>query len=53
MTDDEIDEAQKEFAGAEGILLCPEGAATYAAYKNGLSSGQISKGEAGHKINAR
>jgi len=45
VTDDEIDEAQKEFAGAEGILLCPEGAATYAAYKNGLSSGQISKGE--------
>jgi threonine synthase len=45
VTDDEIDAAQKEFGAAEGILLCPEGAATYAAYKNGLTSGAIAKGE--------
>jgi threonine synthase len=32
---------QKEFAAGEGILLCPEGAATYAAYKNALVSGDI------------
>jgi threonine synthase len=45
VTDDEIDAAQKEFASGEGVLLCPEGAATYAAYKNGLADGKISKGE--------
>jgi len=37
--------AQKEFAAGEGILLCPEGAATYAAYKNALESGEIKAGE--------
>mmetsp|Transcript_8673 Transcript_8673/g.24932 ORF Transcript_8673/g.24932 Transcript_8673/m.24932 type:complete len:234 (-) Transcript_8673:295-996(-) len=45
VTDDEIDNAQIEFAGKEGVLLCPEGAATYAAYKNGLADGSISKDE--------
>uniref|UniRef100_A0A7S0MS41 Tryptophan synthase beta chain-like PALP domain-containing protein n=1 Tax=Pyramimonas obovata TaxID=1411642 RepID=A0A7S0MS41_9CHLO len=45
VTDDEIDEAQKEYARTEGVLLCPEGAATYAAYKNGLASGDIQAGE--------
>mgnify|MGYP006140501483 CR=1 FL=1 len=36
---------QKEFAAGEGILLCPEGAATYAAYKNALVSGDIKTSE--------
>ena len=29
----------------EGILLCPEGAATYAAYKQELRTGRIGEGE--------
>eukprot|EP00951_Prasinocladus_malaysianus_P000497 scaffold3744_cov37-Prasinocladus_malaysianus.AAC.1 len=45
VNDDEIDDAQKDFAAKEGILLCPEGAATYAAYLNGLRDGQISPSE--------
>mmetsp|Transcript_28685 Transcript_28685/g.39629 ORF Transcript_28685/g.39629 Transcript_28685/m.39629 type:complete len:464 (-) Transcript_28685:76-1467(-) len=45
VTDDEIDAAQTEYARKEGVLLCPEGAATFAAYKNGLADGSISKGE--------
>ena len=36
---------QAEFAKKEGFLLCPEGAATYAAYKKGLADGVISPQE--------
>src|SRR3954468_849055 len=43
--DDEILEARDEVAQAEGLLMCPEGAATYAAYKNALSGGRISPDE--------
>jgi len=43
--DDAIDAAQVEYAQREGFLLCPEGAATYAAYKAGLEDGKISKTE--------
>lgn len=43
--DDAIDAAQAEFAKKEGFLLCPEGAATYAAYKKGLADGVISPQE--------
>ena len=39
--DEKILEARNEVAQQEGILLCPEGAATYAAYKKELSSGRI------------
>ncbi len=39
--DDAIEAARAEVAVAEGILLCPEGAATYAAYKKELASGRI------------
>ncbi len=43
--DDLIDAAREDVAKAEGLLLCPEGAATYAAYKQELASGRISKDE--------
>ena len=40
--DDAIVEAQLEMARDEGFLLCPEGAATYAAYKQSLADKQVS-----------
>ena len=43
--DDLIQAAQEECAKEEGILLCPEGAATLAAYKQELASGRIDKSE--------
>jgi threonine synthase len=43
--DDSINEAQAECAKTDGILLCPEGAATLAAFKVALKSGQVSKDE--------
>ena len=43
--DDTIKAARNEVALEEGILLCPEGAATYAAYKKELVSGRIDAGE--------
>ncbi|MGD9799608.1 MAG: threonine synthase [Parvularculaceae bacterium] len=43
--DDDIIDAQKEMACEEGLLLCPEGAATYAAYRRALSEGLTSRKE--------
>jgi threonine synthase len=43
--DDAILNARREIAESEGILTSPEGAATYAAYKQELASGRISKDE--------
>ena len=43
--DGAIAEALAEVAGIEGNLLCPEGAATYAAYKKELVGGRIGRGE--------
>jgi threonine synthase len=40
-----IDAARSEVARKEGLLLCPEGAATYAALKQSLSEGRISPDE--------
>ena len=40
-----IAEAWREVAGEEGLLLCPEGAATYAAYKQALADGRVAAGE--------
>src|SRR4249920_1679726 len=40
-----ITAALDEVARAEGLLMCPEGAATYAAYKQGLSDGRIGRHE--------
>ena len=45
VTDEAINEAHKECAKEEGILLCPEGAATLAALKQELISGRIKKDE--------
>ena len=39
--DEAIDEARQKVAELEGILLCPEGAATYAAYLKELKNGRI------------
>src|SRR5207247_5163989 len=36
-----IAEAWREVAAEEGLLLCPEGAATYAAYKEAVADGRI------------
>jgi threonine synthase len=43
--DEAIEAALAEVAQAEGLLLCPEGAATYAAYKQALAVGQVDKDE--------
>ncbi len=39
--DEAITAATEEIARAEGFLMCPEGAATYAALKQGLADGRI------------
>ncbi len=41
--DGAIEAARDEIAKREGLLLCPEGAATYAALKQSLASGRISR----------
>jgi threonine synthase len=43
--DDQIRAALNEVAKEEGLLLCPEGAATFAAYKQALSDGRIGENE--------
>jgi threonine synthase len=43
--DEAILEARDEIASAEGLLTCPEGAATYAAYKKALATGRVSAEE--------
>ncbi len=43
--DDAIERARIEVGKTEGLLLCPEGAATYAAYLKALSDGRIRKDE--------
>jgi threonine synthase len=42
--DDAITAAQAEVSCEEGLLLCPEGAATYAALKQALAQGRIAAG---------
>ena len=41
VTDEAIMEARAEVAQEEGLLLCPEGAATYVAYKEALADGRV------------
>ena len=41
VTDEAITQALEEAAREEGFLLCPEGAATYAAYKQSLADGHV------------
>jgi threonine synthase len=43
--DDAIMAALDEVAHEEGLLMCPEGAATYAAYKQGLADGRVARHE--------
>ena len=45
VSDDAIASAWREVAAEEGLLLCPEGAATYAAYKQALAEGRVRPGE--------
>jgi threonine synthase len=40
-----ITEALGEMAREEGFLLCPEGAATYAAYKQSLADGRVKRSD--------
>ena len=41
VTDEAITAALNEMSREEGLLLCPEGAATYAAYKQALADGRV------------
>jgi threonine synthase len=41
VTDEAILAGVDEVAKTEGLLLCPEGAATYAAYKQALADGRV------------
>jgi threonine synthase len=43
--DHAISAALEEVAREEGLLLCPEGAATYAAYKQSLADGRVTRSE--------
>jgi threonine synthase len=45
VTDETISAALNEVAREEGLLLCPEGAATYAAYKQSLADGRVTKND--------
>ena len=45
VTDEAITAAIDEVARAEGLLLCPEGAATYAALQQSLADGRIRRDE--------
>jgi threonine synthase len=45
VSDEAIAAALEEAARDEGFLMCPEGAATYAAYKQSLADGRLSKSE--------
>jgi threonine synthase len=45
VSDDAITAGLDEVAREEGFLLCPEGAATYAAYKASLADGRVSASE--------
>ncbi len=43
--DAQIEAARAEIAAREGLLMCPEGAATYAALRQELASGRIARDE--------
>jgi threonine synthase len=45
VSDEAIAAAVDEVAREEGFLLCPEGAATYAAYKQSLADGRVKRTE--------
>jgi threonine synthase len=45
VSDEAIAAGLEEVAREEGFLMCPEGAATYAAYKQSLADGRVKPGE--------
>jgi threonine synthase len=45
VSDEAITAGLDEVAREEGFLMCPEGAATYAAYKQSLADGRVKKSE--------
>jgi len=45
VSDEAISAALDEVARQEGFLMCPEGAATDAAYKQSLADGRVARGE--------
>src|SRR6201988_4928073 len=45
VSDENISAALNEVAREEGLLLCPEGAATYAAYQQSLADGRVGKND--------
>ena len=45
VADEAISQALEEAAREEGFLMCPEGAATYAAYKQSLADGRVKPSE--------
>jgi len=45
VSDEAINAALDEVAREDGFLMCPEGAATYAAWKQGLADGRIARDE--------
>jgi threonine synthase len=45
VSDEEIVAAQQAMGAAEGILLCPEGAGCYAAWRKALADGRIGRDE--------
>ena len=45
VSDEAIAAGLEEVAREEGFLMCPEGAATYAAYKQSLADGRVKKSE--------
>ena len=45
LPDEAITAGLDEVAREEGFLMCPEGAATYAAYKQSLADGRVKKSE--------
>ncbi len=45
VADEAISSALEEAAREEGFLMCPEGAATYAAYKQSLADGRVARNE--------
>jgi threonine synthase len=45
VSDEAISQGLEELAREEGFLMCPEGAATYAAYKKSLADGRVKKSD--------
>lgn len=45
VSDTHIEDARARVARDDGLLLCPEGAATLAAYENAVAAGEVSRGD--------